>query len=259
VDGEFGLFSRQGVSSFDRARVRTNDPAFASPATMLAAAAPVSAGTVVELDASDLDSLVQAAISQWEDALGADDPRLSALVGLDVTMADLAGITLGYTIGSLVTLDLDAAGYGWFIDGSPEDNVEFRMRLDEGVVAATPDSAASGRMDLLTVLTHELGHVLGFNHADALSFTVMDDDLEAGVRYLFTDGNSEQTTTPVTKDEFEFADWMWDEDQPSSVRWNSEAGDWEDNGEWNPYAPFQTTRPRKGLAKIGRTVGRLPS
>jgi hypothetical protein len=227
---------------------------------MLAAGAAVSSGTVAALDSSELEPLVRAAISQWADALGADDPRLSTLGGLEVTIADLAGTTLGYTVGNLVTLDLDAAGYGWFIDGSPEDNVEFRLRVDENVVAATPGSDASGRMDLLTVLTHELGHVLGFNHSDVLSFTVMDDDLEAGVRYLFADDNAEQTATPVTKkDEFEFADWMWDEDQPSSARWNSQTGDWEDNGEWNPYAPFQTSRPRKGLAKIGRTVGRLPS
>jgi hypothetical protein len=39
-------------------------------------------------------------------------------------------------------------------------------------------------MDLLTVVTHELGHVMGFEHDHAGSLTIMDDDLPAGTRYL---------------------------------------------------------------------------
>jgi len=39
-------------------------------------------------------------------------------------------------------------------------------------------------MDLVTVVTHEMGHVLGFDHADAGTYAVMREDLDPGVRYL---------------------------------------------------------------------------
>ncbi|HEX6265548.1 MAG TPA: hypothetical protein VFZ81_01495, partial [Burkholderiales bacterium] len=63
-----------------------------------------------------------------------------------------------------------------------------RARLAEGVVAATPESAAYGRMDLLTVVSHELGHLMGFDHEDAGGLPVMDNQLAAGTRYLLASG-----------------------------------------------------------------------
>lgn len=41
------------------------------------------------------------------------------------------------------------------------------------------NSEASARMDLLTVVSHEIGHILGFKHGE---FDLMDDRLEVGVR-----------------------------------------------------------------------------
>ncbi|HEY7510304.1 MAG TPA: amino acid adenylation domain-containing protein, partial [Vicinamibacteria bacterium] len=91
---------------------------------------------------------------------------------------------LGRAEGATLLLDIDGAGHGWFVDLSPEDSSEFRARLAEGVVAATPGSTAYGRMDLLTVVTHELGHVMGFDHMTAGGLPVMVEELQAGMRYL---------------------------------------------------------------------------
>ena len=62
-------------------------------------------------------------------------------------------------------IDSDAAGHGWFIDSTPD----------------TSDDLAADRIDLLTAVAHELGHVLGLDDGDDDS--LMDDQLSAGVRH----------------------------------------------------------------------------
>ena len=86
-------------------------------------------------------------------------------------MADLPGDTLGIAIGNTILIDTNAAGYGWFIDPTPADNSEFMN-----------GSAPSG-MDLLTVVMHEMGHVLGYGDVYDSSSNIMDGELAAGTRY----------------------------------------------------------------------------
>ena len=94
------------------------------------------------------------------------------------------GIVGGRLLG--VDIDRDAAGYGWFVDTTPFDDFEFSFDDATGKLQAVTGSQASGRFDLLTVVFHELGHILGFDHdeTDDDSETLMSATLSAGSRRL---------------------------------------------------------------------------
>jgi len=71
-----------------------------------------------------------------------------------------------------VTLDVNADGNGWFIDPTPATNEEFSWNKGGGEWIATPGGPADGRIDLLTVLNHEFGHVMGLDHSESSSTPV---------------------------------------------------------------------------------------
>src|SRR5690606_14630104 len=79
----------------------------------------------------------------------------------------------------------DAAGNGWFVDLTPAAAEEFTWR--DGRLVAIDGSDAEGRIDLLSVLVHELGHGLGLTHDEDTTGglgTVMGAVLGTGERRL---------------------------------------------------------------------------
>jgi hypothetical protein len=136
---------------------------FAPPPAPLTAVAP-GPGSAAPLTAGQVKPLLSEALRRWKIA-GADT---AALGPIDVRVTDLGGSTLGLASSHTITLDDNAAGWGWFVDRTPRSDSEFR------------DSAPSNRIDLLTVLMHEVGHLLGKDHGDG----VMSEALFAGVREL---------------------------------------------------------------------------
>ena len=72
--------------------------------------------------------------------------------------------------GHAIYFDANAAGRGWFVDPTPGNDSEFTTPGNQG---------EQHRMDLLTVLEHELGHLPGKEHQ---SSGVMIDTLPAGMR-----------------------------------------------------------------------------
>ncbi len=138
VDGFVGLVTRGSTATFTSVRLRTDDPAYIPAAAFLRATTVgpgVTTGSVAVLSAAAA-SATAAARASWL-AAGADT---ALLAGLEVVVTSLPGTQLGATVGRTVYLDDDAAGWGWSVTG--------------------------GRMDLLSVLLHELGHVLGLGHTD---------------------------------------------------------------------------------------------
>ncbi len=123
-------------------------------------------------------SMMQALIA-WH-ASGADAFTLRQLAGISVTITDLPGKVLARTAGRSIVLDHDAAGNGWFVDPTPWDHGEFAG--SEGAVHVA-HGVASDRIDLLTTLTHEFGHLLGMDDLRQVNH-VMNHELEVGRRLL---------------------------------------------------------------------------
>jgi hypothetical protein len=132
----------------------------------LQAAALGHNGTAATLTSRQVNSLLPEAIRRWQAA----GVNTSGLSGLDLRIPDLGGTALGLASGHTIWLDADAAGWGWFVDPTPGSDSEFTTPGNQG---------EQNRMDLLTVLDHELGHVLGFEHEAS---GVMQDTLTAGTR-----------------------------------------------------------------------------
>ena len=81
----------------------------------------------------------------------------------------------GPASGHTLWLDANAAGWGWFVDPTPRNDSEFTTPGDQG---------EEYRMDLLSVLMHEVGHLLGHEHEE---HGVMRETLSAGQRLAFHD------------------------------------------------------------------------
>ena len=116
-----------------------------------ASTAPSQTGKTIT--SSDIGAVRGAAADQWP---GWDVSGASVVVG------DLSGNTLALTSGNTITVDPDAAGWGWSVSGSP----------------------APGTMDLFTALAHEYGHIAGFEHSSGLMASTLGD----GERRYNSDG-----------------------------------------------------------------------
>ena len=166
ADGRFGLYTMDGATSFDSIKIRTDDPSVL-PAGGQPLAATLPAGESMApsegLEVSELEPVVERALQLWSEA----QPERFDIARLETTtfeIVDLPGRLLGLTVGRAVKLDPAAAGHGWFAGRSTDD-----------------DRAA--HIDLLTVVLHELGHVLGLAH-DAGNGGLMAARLETGQRWL---------------------------------------------------------------------------
>jgi hypothetical protein len=143
------------------------------PAQELAGAPAAGETSVAPLTLDEIRPIVAEAIALWA-AAGIDPRQLSILSHATFQIDNLTGSDLGWERQGVITLDRTADGYGWFIDPTPGDSSDFAR----GAV----NSPASGHVDLLSVVAHELGHLLGYGEDDSASVT--GEYLALGVRHV---------------------------------------------------------------------------
>ena len=117
------------------------------------AAAEADAAQGPVLTAAMTQRLVAAAVDRWL-AAGMSPAQAAAIKSLPFQVRDLPGDMLCAITPTRILIDTDAAGRSWFVDASPWEDAEF--------VAGTRPTG----IDLLTVLTHEVGRQLGLTSSD---------------------------------------------------------------------------------------------
>lgn len=145
------------------------------------------------LTQQDVDAARAAALDRFRNA-GVSEADIAHLSQVRITVDDLSGDLLGLATTGGIVLDVNAAGNGWFIDPTPGRDEEF---AGTGSELRAIDLSAARRMDLLTVVMHELGHKLGLDdlhsqlHPDAL----MTAKLPVGTRRLPTSEELDEAFT----------------------------------------------------------------
>jgi hypothetical protein len=151
-----------------------------APPLLAAGGEAIATSGVAPLSEAALQPLVNEAIASWA-AAGLSTASVDALKHVKFVIGDLPSATLGLDAGDTIYLSRDAAGYGWFIDPTPAQDEEFgATQLPWNKQALDPQ--AVDRMDLLTVVEHELGHTLGLKDLDPSLSDLMSATLQAGAR-----------------------------------------------------------------------------
>ncbi len=131
----------------------------ASPAVPPVVVPAVNAEAGV-LSQASLDAIVAIALARWEQTSLSVEQR-SLLRGLRFEVASLSDYRLGEAAGSLIRVDDDAGGNGWFVDQDGWGDTNFAHATSATRRYTDAHAAPAGRIDLLTAILHEMGHALG--------------------------------------------------------------------------------------------------
>jgi hypothetical protein len=153
-------------------------------------AEPGSTG-VAGLMETDVSRVFDAAVGYWSSTDATAALRLS---DTQVVIADLPPTILGLASAwtQTVWLDADAAGFGWQVEAESRERRAESLTPEPRTLNPEPRALNPEHYDLLTVLTHELGHVLGYDDLDPLSGppSIMRGVLSAGTRRVPAGGAS---------------------------------------------------------------------
>jgi hypothetical protein len=125
------------------------------------------------LTMQQLQPVLANAIAGWQ-AAGASATQIALLNGVQPHIATLPAGQLGEETAGAIWISPNAAGWGWSLD---------RSSASKQALPGTRGSPGAGKMDLLSVVSHELGHVIGLADSPNIQ-DVMGETLAPGVRRL---------------------------------------------------------------------------
>jgi hypothetical protein len=174
------LYGKPNSMQLPIAGAWTSSGAISQQNLLVARNAAVASPNTPALTQAELQPLVNAAIARWSSA-GLTVAQVQKIRQAQFIITDLPGSYLGKTTGNIVDLDTNAAGNGWFVDPTPASNEEFTPSANGQHLQAVA-SQALDRIDLLTVVEHELGHIAGVGDLNVVSDDLMSGVLGVGVR-----------------------------------------------------------------------------
>ncbi|WP_375173688.1 matrixin family metalloprotease [Pseudooceanicola sp.] len=160
VDGDSGVIARGGEAAFDSFTLETDDARIAAEIVEALHASVTGTGGE-ELETEDADALMDEAIRRLTLTMGLTQSQVAQLESIDLAIGDLDDNLLATYGEGLITLDIDGAGMGYFIDETAQADEEYDSTGD-----AVDGSDADGKYDLLSILMHELGHALNLDHTE---------------------------------------------------------------------------------------------
>ncbi|TWU03197.1 Ig-like domain-containing protein [Neorhodopirellula pilleata] len=163
-------------------------PGITSFDPLTAAATATSDTCHAVLSNEQLAPIVAEAIERLA-ATGLNGEQIEQLRSTPVEIADLEDDLLGLASPDSIQIDINAANHGWYVDPTP--SVDDDNQSDENFA----DS-----MDLLTVIMHEMNHVLGHVEHSEIADDLMNAVLPTGTRRL-PDGPTSQPMSSELVDE----------------------------------------------------------
>ncbi len=165
------------------------------PAFQLFTGASAVPANAISITQAQVQALLPEAIAAWHSA-GLDATDLRRLESARIQVANLGTNILGLEAANVVTINQTAAGFNWYTNASARSSHAFALPGQGTDRLAGPGSPAAGRVDLLTVLEHELGHVIGLADNNQ-SGDLMDTTLDLGVRRAPTAADVSASTRTV--------------------------------------------------------------